>query len=247
MLRMTGEVEISSLCRKFGVTEITIRRDLDQLANTGKITRTHGGAILTDQDLLVDTPFERRMVANVEAKTDIAETALEMIDKAKSIFLDSGTTTHIMAQKLSASSRLVALTNAPEIGLELLNKPHVTAFMIGGELKRATRASHGSMAEELLDRFRVDVAIMGVNGFGSDGTLYVNNFTDVTFKRKVIKVAKRTIVVADSSKYNCESLAIIGHVADIDGIITDDGLPDGAVKKLQELKCRVILARSGKK
>ena len=95
MLRMTGEVEISSLCRKFGVTEITIRRDLDYLAKTEKITRTHGGAILLDQDLLVDTPFERRMVANVEAKNAIADTALERIGKAKSIFLDSGTTTYI--------------------------------------------------------------------------------------------------------------------------------------------------------
>lgn len=246
MLRMTGEVEISSLCRKFGVTEITIRRDLDYLAKTEKITRTHGGAILLDQDLLVDTPFERRMVANVEAKNAIADTALERIGKAKSIFLDSGTTTYIMAQKLSTSSRLVALTNALEIGLELLGKPYVAAFMIGGELKRSTRAIHGGMAEELLDRFRVDVAFMGVNGFGDDGVLYVNNFTDVTFKRRIVKIAKQTLVVADSSKFNCESLAIVGHVSEVDSIITDAWLPEGAVERLQELKGRVVLAHAGK-
>lgn len=224
MLKQSGEVEIGILCRMFNVTEMTIRRDLDDLAKDGKVIRTHGGAMLEDEDILLEAPFDRRIVSNSAKKEKIAKKALEYVTNGKTIFIDSGTTSYFMAKNISNSLHIVTFTNAINIASELISRSHISVVMIGGELVKNTLSCRGTIAEETLERFRVDIAFLGTNAISEDGDMYIANMTETGFKKKILNAAAKKYVLADSSKLNSVSLCKFGSVTDVDYIITDDGI-----------------------
>lgn len=242
LIKQNGEVEIGSLSKIFGVTEMTIRRDLDKIAKEEKVIRTHGGAILEDQQILVETSFDRRIVAHKNNKLKIAQQALTYIEDGKTIFIDSGTTGFLLAQLLPSSLHIIALTNAINIAAELLNKPHITVIMIGGELKANTLSCRGTIAEETLERFKVDIAFIGTNAISKNGELFIGNVSEAGFKKRILHAAAKTIVLADSSKINKLSLCRFAKVKEVDCIITDREIDSEQVEGLTAAGATIVIA-----
>lgn len=243
ILQESGHVEIGNLCRMFNVTEMTIRRDLDNLTKGNKgIIRIRGGAMLAGGDALVELPFERRIVSNIELKEKIALKAVEYITNGQTVFIDSGTTTQIMASKISNLLRFVSLTNAINLASELINKPHISVMLIGGELRRNTLSCRGTMAEEAIDKFRVDIAFLALNAIDEHGNLFIANATETGFKKKVMEIAKRKYILVDSSKFGQTSFCKFGTVSDVDGIITDSGITKGQYENCIGLGAKIIIA-----
>lgn len=241
MLKKNGEVEIGVLCRMFNVTEMTIRRDLDNLTKDGKVIRTHGGAMLANQDMLIEAPFDRRIVANNTQKEKIAKKALEFVTSGKTIFIDSGTTGYIMARNVPNSLHIIALTNAINIASELISREHISVVMIGGELMKNTLSCRGTIAEETLEKFRVDIAFLGTNAISENGEMYIGSVTETGFKKKVINAAAKKYVLVDSSKINNVSLCKFADVTDVDCIITDDGITKEQYDNLTKRGANIIV------
>ncbi len=240
MLCQNGEVEISPLSRLFNVTEMTIRRDLEQLVHAGKAVRTHGGA------MLAASPIQAAAAQSVsfkDSKLAIARKALSYIKDGTTIFFDSGSTGHILAQCVPASAHLTALSNSVAIVTELVSRTFITVIMIGGEMKGDTLSCRGPAAEDALSRFRVDIAFVGVSAVGKNGELFTGSMAEAGFKRKILAVAQQCVIVADSSKIGRQSLCRFADVRETAGIITDSGLGAQPLALLEQSGAHVIIAK----
>ena len=243
MIKQNGEVETNNLCRLFGVAEMTIRRDLDKLALEDGITRTRGGAMLADAQMLVESSFDRRNAAHKHLKSAIARQALGMMRDGQTVFIDSGTTGYMLAQMLPGSLHMVVLTNAVNIAAELLTRPHIKTVMIGGELQPGTLSCRGTVAEETLSRFHIDTAFIGTNAVSANGDLYIGSVTETGFKKTILRVADKKYVMADSSKLGRFSLCQFATVRDVDGVITDSAASADMASALDDSGASLIVAK----
>lgn len=236
-LRENGEVEISHLSRFFDVTEMTIRRDLDQLVRAGKAVRSHGGAMLAASPIM-----GAQTVDNQESKLAIARKALGFIKEGATIFFDSGSTSHVLAQCVPASAHITALSNAISIATELVIRSFVSVIMIGGELKSDSLACRGPAAEDALDRFRVDLAFLNVSAVGRQGELFTSSVAEAGFKRKILAAAQYCVVLADSSKIGRQSLCRFADAREAQALITDDGIRPEQIAILEQIGTRIVVA-----
>ncbi len=241
-LKRDGEVEISMLCRLFNVTDMTIRRDLEDLSKDHNIIRTHGGAMLVMEDLNVEAPYEKRIISKGDLKEKISKKALSLINSREKLFIDSGTTTYYVAKNISNDNRNVVVTNGLNIASEIINRRYISVLLIGGDLRRNTLSTRGALAEEQLQRFKVDTAFLGANSIGTDGNIYVASTSETGFKKCVMQSASQTYILLDSSKFNCYNLISYTHGRDVAGIITDDQVPEETVKKLRDIGINIIIA-----
>lgn len=240
MLCQNGEVEISQLSRHFGVTEMTIRRDLDQLVHAGKAVRTHGGAMLAASPIQATAAQE---VFNKDSKLAIARKALSYMKDGTTVFFDSGSTGRILAQCVPASAHLTALSNSVEIVTELVSRSFVSVIMIGGELKADSLSCRGPAAEEALNRFRVDLAFVGVSAVGKSGELFTGSVAEAGFKRKILSAAQQSVILADSTKIGRQSLCRFADARETAGLITDSGLSAQQMAVLEQNGAHVIMAK----
>lgn len=242
MIRQNGEVETTSLCRLFDVAEMTIRRDLDILAQEEGITRTRGGAMLEDTQLLIESSFDRRIAAHKSEKAAIARQALSMIRDGQTVFIDSGTTGFMLAQMLPPGLHIVVLTNAINIAAELLTRSYLKTVMIGGELQPGTLSCRGTMAEEAMEHFHLDIAFLGTNAISATGELFIGSVMETGFKKAVLRVSDRKYVMADSSKFGKYSLYRFATASEVDGVITDGALDSDLAEALKESGASLIVA-----
>lgn len=242
ILKRDGEVEISTLCRMFDVAEMTIRRDLNQLATENNIVRTHGGALLVQEDQIAEPSYERRISDSSESKEKIAKKALELIKNGDRVFLDSGSTTYHVAKQFSNSARNVVLTNGINIAAEIVLRSNISVIMIGGELRLNTFSTRGSLTEELISQFHVDVALIGANAIDKEGNIYVANTSERCLKRMIMQNSDRTYVLLDHTKFNKTSLIKYAHVNQLAGVISDTGLPQEIIDDFLEKEINLIIS-----
>jgi len=245
ILSVKGSVTISLLCRMFNVSEMTIRRDLDELAETDALMRTHGGATLphSDMTLLTEPPFEMRMEGNFNQKMDIAHAAMDYIKDGQKIFLDSGSTNCLLAQMLDNSKQLVVVTNAINIVVELIPRTNITIFPIGGDFRKHTYSCTGFFAEENIKNMRVDIAFVGVSGIGTQGQLYNLNTMEIGVKRAMLEVAPKIIVLADASKIGREDFVSFGDLCSVNTLITNDSVSESLLRKYSDMGVDVRIAK----
>lgn len=242
LLNTNGYVEISALCRMFNVTEMTIRRDLDQLAQFHDIERTRGGAVRSETTLYEETRFEHRINLHSEEKLQIASEALKYISYGNTVYFDSGSTSFCLAQSLPSDIHILAVTNALNVCSELTYRSNISTIMIGGEISRNTLSSRGTLSEEMLKLFRLDVAFLGANSIELDGKIYTANVNETGLKKTAMRSAKKTYVLADSSKINSSKIITYASLNEMDGLITDSGISESDRKQLMEHGANVIIA-----
>lgn len=247
MMRRDGEVLISSLSRQLGVAEMTIRRDLDTLAQQGLLTRIHGGAVPNGQPVLdtQETAEAQTQIPNKEGKLAVARKALSFICDGITVYFDSGDTVYLLVQSLPGSYHITALTNSIPTAMELVKRPFVSVIMIGGEIKKSTLACRGPAAEDALERFRVDLAFIGVSAVGSRGELFAGSVAEAGFKKSILAAADQSIVLADSSKIGKQSLCRFADAHQIAAIVTDDGIEPAHLSMLHESGAQVTIAKGG--
>lgn len=242
ILKRDGGVEISRLCKLFNVTDATIRRDLDFLSLNKKILRTHGGALLGDEEQISEPSYEKRILIQEDQKNQIARRALELITPVDTIFIDSGTTTYCLSKIIPLECRNVIITNGINIASEIINRDSASSILIGGDLKSNTHSTRGALAEEQLKNFRMDIAFLGANAIDEDGYVYIASTLEVGLKKTVIRAAKKTYILIDSSKFCKTSLVSYAHANSIAGIITDSDINESTYKNLQSKNINIIIS-----
>lgn len=238
-----SRASVQELSQHLQVSESTIRRDLKELEDVKLLNRTHGGAISL-QGVNFEPTYREKEDKFRREKEAIARKAVELIEEGDTILLDSGTTTFHLAQELKSFSRLTVVTNSLILAEELEGVPGIEVLVTGGSLRRETLALVGPIAEQALDRVRVDKAFIATNGVDLTEGLTTPNLIEAATKTKMIKAAKQVILLADHSKVGKVSFAKFAEVTEIQKCIIDHGAAENIVKEMRKLGIEVQVVHS---
>ena len=242
LLKEKQVISVTSLCEMLEASEATIRRDLTILEHEGKLERTHGGAMPSDEKYTYEERMNQKVGMNVSDKQQIAKLAFEELEENDTIVLDAGTTTMALASLIGQSRiRLTVITNSTIVFSELANNPNIEGIIIGGKVRNTTLASVGAMAIEMMKRFRVDKAFCGVNGITIDAGLTTADIEEAAIKNTMLTIARKRYLLADHSKFNKVYMSKIAPLSMIDTIITNDKVDRNILEQIQATEDVVIL------
>jgi DeoR family fructose operon transcriptional repressor len=239
LARREGRVDVARLADDFGVTTETIRRDLSTLERQAMVRRLHGGAIPTER-LGFEPGVSKRSGVMVAEKERIAKAALEEVPDEGAILIDAGTTTAWLAEALPSERELTVVTNSATISVTLAAKPNAKVLMLGGRVRGRTLAAVGEWTTIALAQIYIDVAFVGTNGFSAQRGLTTPDPAEAAAKRAMIKAARRTVVLADHTKFGADALMRFADLRDVDVLITDTGLDTDLVGELEGAGPRVV-------
>ena len=231
---------LEELSAALGVSQATVRRDLDELAAEGKVRRVHGGVVA-----IADRPnephFDVKAVEAAEEKERIAARAVQLLSPDDTVYLDSGSTVLAAARLLRGRDRLTVVTNSLPAAMELAGHgPRL--IMVGGELRERSQALVGPLTHSLLRSIHVDRALMGTYALSLEDGMTTTDPAEASTKEIVLGRAREVILLADSRKMGTRSLVSAGGLGAIDILVTDDRIDEAAVRDLEGRGIRVIKA-----
>jgi DeoR/GlpR family transcriptional regulator of sugar metabolism len=240
MLNETEKVLISDLSTHFEVSEMTLRRDLDILAQKGVLKRIRGGAIKINQGSY-EIPFEMRYEKDFEAKSKISKKAASMIRDGETVVIDTGTTALAVAEELKDRNNLTILTSSLRVAWLLADRPNINLIVLGGIVRKGERSLVGDIFESVYDNFFPDTFIMGIGGIDAESGFTEFNIDDAKIKKKAIKASDRTIVVADENKVGKIAFAKVASIDDVDTLITNKPVNMEKINRLRNNDITVVL------
>jgi DeoR family transcriptional regulator, aga operon transcriptional repressor len=240
ILNRDGRVLVLDLARRFETSQVTIRKDLEELHAHALIHRTHGGALPAREGALEDPTLREKEKLHRKEKLRIAQTAAGMVQEGQVVILDSGTTTTAIAHSLRHFHNLTVVTNAVNIAAELSGTA-VEVILTGGTLRKNSFSLVGPIAEETLHRLNADILFLGVDGFDVQYGLSTPNLLEAKVNRVMVEVAKRTVAVCDSSKFGRRSLSLIVPPSALHQVVTDRGVLKSDVRLLKKAGIEVTL------
>nr|WP_302478548.1 DeoR/GlpR family DNA-binding transcription regulator [Ruegeria arenilitoris] len=237
--KQDGRVMVEDLALRFDVTVQTIRRDLSELADMGKLDRVHGGAVLRSG--VSNIGYEDRRALNADAKTRIAQLCAQDIPDGASVFLNIGTSTEAVARQLLDHKDLMVVTNNMNVANILVDNPNCQIVVAGGVLRRSDGGLVGNLTIATIEQFKFDYAIIGCSALDAEGDLMDFDFQEVRVSQTIIAQARRTCVVADHSKFQRTAPARIASLSNVDVFYTDKTLPNSLTKKCSEWRTQLKL------
>ena len=217
-LERDGKVVASELVVSLGVSEDTVRRDLRDLADQGLLQRVHGGALAAAPPT---GSFTRRLELAHDAKVALAEAALPLLDGARVIVLDSGTTALELARRLPSGYDGTVVTNSPPIATALAAHPRAEIVLLGGRLNKDAQAAVGAAAVEALHAIRADVCVLGICSLHPEVGVTTLDHEESHVKRAMVACAGETIAIATADKLRTASPWVVAGVADVAHLVTD--------------------------
>jgi DeoR/GlpR family transcriptional regulator of sugar metabolism len=233
----SGTAHVTALADEFGVSEMTVRRDLRVLARDGKLERVRGGAVNVESE----RPFSEIVVERLEAKDRIGRAAAALVEDGQTAMIDIGTTTLQAARHLRGRSLTVITTNLAAYE-ELLPEPEIELVLPGGVVRRNYRSLVGMFAEDTLRRLRADIAFLGTSGIDADLAVWDTTMVEVPIKRAMIAASQRTVLLADAAKFDMDAMVRVCEASELDAIVTDERLPAKRRRALQRAGVEVIVA-----
>lgn len=219
MTQQHAAVSVEELAQKFGVTTQTIRRNINLLCDANILRRRHGGAELLDAPR--NTAYDLRRSMNAEAKQRIGAAVADMVTDGATVFISIGTTPAIVASALRIRRNLTIVTNNVNAALAL-SETHTNRIILpGGELRLPDRDLLGGAASAIFARYRADFGIYGVGGIDSDGALLDFHEPEVAARETIRLNARKSILVADRTKFGRLAPIVGGSLFDVDRIVID--------------------------
>jgi len=219
-LEHDGRVVASQLVTSLGVSEDTVRRDLRDLADQGLLHRVHGGALASAP---ATVSFARRLEVGQEEKIALADAALPLIDEARVIVLDGGTTALELARRLPPLYAGTVVTNAPPVASALASHPNAEVVLVGGRLLKDAQVAVGAAALEALRTVRADVCVLGICSLHPDAGVTTLDNDEADVKRAMVACSGVVIALATADKLRSASPWVVASLADVDHLVTDGG------------------------
>lgn len=242
VLKSRGYATVEELAKELKVSEVTIRRDLEELRIQGLIERKRGGAIL--KSVHYEMPFFLKLEKNKEEKLRIAGKAVELIENSWTIFAMGGTTVYYAVQELNSSpiQELTIATNSITTAWAVINlKKEYDLLHTGGAVRRGSFECVGEQVVEVLDRIRFDAVIMGADGVDPVEGVTVSNYSESLIARKTAKRSKLVILLADHEKLGVVKSYKTLNATDVDILVTGSEASKDLVRELSNLGVRVYL------
>jgi DeoR family glycerol-3-phosphate regulon repressor len=235
-----GSSRTAALAEALGVSEETIRRTVKALAKSGLLQRVHGGVYLTNKDAL--SPFAARLGKQAEEKSRIATQAAAMIPNGSSVFLDVGSTTAFVAERLKDHRDLTVITNALTPAQALVGRNGNRVYLVGGELREVESGAFGISTVSYVNQFHIDTAVLSVDGIDASSGFLLAGAAEADLARAVVARAKRRIVVADYSKFGQPAPFVACPAESIDVLVTDKAPRQVFDKRLAEWEIELVVA-----
>lgn len=221
LLQKKQRLTVKELARQIGVSDATLRTDLNQMEKEGLLIRTHGGAMLKDE-IDCETSFSARKQKNKQEKVKIAKEALNYIEEEQCILLDASSTALEIAYQLKKQPmNLTIVTSGLNTALELTEIPSINVILIGGIVTNGSTSIEGTLGVNILEHVNIDIMFTSANGFSFETGLTDFNLYEVALKKEMVKRARKVIALVDSSKIGKNSSAFFATSEEIDMLITD--------------------------
>ena len=217
-LARDGRVVASELVARLSVSEDTVRRDLRDLAEQGLLHRVHGGALVAGAPTV---SFAERLEVGQEEKTALAEAALPLLDGARVIVLDGGTTALELARRLPTLYAGTVVTNAPPVASALASHPKVEVVLVGGRLLKDQQVAVGSATVEALQAVRADVCVLGICSIRPDVGVTTLDHEEAEVKRAMVACSDQVIALATADKLRSAGPWLVARLAEVDHLVTD--------------------------
>ena len=244
-----GFVRVADLSDRFGISEVTLRADLDALAKESLVYRIHGGATAarSGAKLAAEKPFEQTAQTWAAQKRDIGAAAAALVESGQTIILDVGTTTSAIGAALAAREDLtdvVVVTSALNIAVALERViPRFTVIVTGGTLRPLQHSLVDPLAGAVLGQIRADIAFIGCSGVDDVSGITNVNLPEADIKRRMLAAAARGIVVADASKLGVTQHSRVASLEDIHGLITSGDAEPAYLERLRATGLGVTVAQ----
>lgn len=232
ILKANGNIKVSEIQALLNVSEMTIRRDLNELESSGILNRVYGGAFISENITEEEPMFSERKVINLDYKTSIAKYAVTLIKPGQSIFLDGGSTCSKLAEILPKNLNITVFTNNLEVIIGLRNYSGINLISLGGQLALDGNTFDGALAVENAELLSVDLCFFSGRGFSVTG-ISNKGLIGTMVKKAIIKNSNHCYLLADSTKYNQSGVITLCKWDKVDMLITDSNLPADAQELLK--------------
>jgi DeoR/GlpR family transcriptional regulator of sugar metabolism len=219
-LQRDGRVVVAELVAGLSVSEDTVRRDLQELAGLGLLHRVHGGALPAAPEAL---SFERRLEVAPQAKVALAEAAAPLLESARTLVIDGGTTAVEVARRLPSAWSGVAVTNAPPVAAALATHPRAEVVLVGGRLLKDEQVAVGPVAVDAFRGLRADVCVLGICAFDPEVGATAANSEEAQVKREMVACSSTVVALATQDKLHVSYPWLVASIQEIDHLITDGG------------------------
>lgn len=230
-----GAVTVSRLAISLGVSEMTVRRDLDVLEKSGQVIKVHGGATSTKMNKSVEPGFAAKVKLEQQSKLAIANVAIEMVQPGAAVALTAGSTTYAIAKRLIEVPNLTLITNSIRVA-ELFHDGATsdTEVIVLGGTRTPSDALVGPMANHNIANLNIDICFMGVHGIDAQAGITSPNLLEAETNRALAEVSRLFVVVADSTKWGTIGLHSIAPLSEISTLITDSRISTASLATLHE-------------
>jgi len=238
-LRRSGHVSVSQLSGRLGVSEMTVRRDLRRLAETGEVLLVHGGASLPPGSR-ANPAFSARSRENAEAKRRVGAAAAALVRPADTVGIDAGTTALEVANALPDDFAGCVVTHSVPVLATMLGRPAVRVIGIGGELFHDNQAMIGPSATQFIAGLRLRLLFLGVTALDERG-VYVRSELELAVKKALIDAADEVVLVCDSSKQDSSGTVRVCGLERLDTIVVDAPLRGAVAMAARRNGTRIIV------
>ncbi|HTP33542.1 MAG TPA: DeoR/GlpR family DNA-binding transcription regulator [Candidatus Acidoferrales bacterium] len=243
MLEERGRVTVNELVGEFGVTTVTVRGDLDALAKSRSLQRSHGGAVRV-LGTSPDYPVRFKEALHQEEKARIGLAAARLVKPDQTVILDSGTTTRAVARALKSQGPgpFTVITNSLDISMDLADLLQASVILVGGLLRKVSRSFVGPQAEQMMHQIHADHLFLGVDGITLDAGPSTPDILEAQLNALMVQAAGEVTIVCDASKFGRRSLSVICPMRSVRRVITDSRIPPPTVRELEQMGVEVIVA-----
>ena len=240
---LSGAKRITDLAESLGVSEVTIRRDVEQLANQGLVDKVHGGVTANSLSSTVEPPFSFNSMREQAAKDAMAQVASSMVKPGMAIALMGGSSVYALAKRLRDVPSLTIVTNSVPVSDLFAQSPRAdqTVVLTGG-VRTPTDSLVGNIASEVFSRFNLDIVFMGTHGMDSEFGFSSPNLVEAETNREVIRRAAKFVVLADHTKWGVRGFTSFANFESADLVITTEGLSKSALETLRSAVAEVRVA-----
>lgn len=242
VLGQNGRITVGEVVKRFGVSAVTARGDLDALSVSGALVRSHGGGIkpLTTGP---EHPLRLRESMHQGEKMRIAQAARELIRPAQTIILCSGSTSAALAEQIrkNGPENIFVIAYTLNVAVKLAEMPSLTLVMLGGFLRQPSTAFVGPHAEQMMHSLHADHCFLSTVGLDTEAGLTTIDIMEAHLNRIMVQSAAEVTVLADSSKFGLRSLSVICDFCLVNRVITDTGAPAAEVEKLRGRGVEVLV------
>jgi DeoR/GlpR family transcriptional regulator of sugar metabolism len=241
LLGRQGRLRVAEIVDRFSISEATARRDLETLSSQGKVQRVHGGVIALDQ-APPELPILERKKEQAEEKVRIGRAAAGLVRDKETVFLGSGTTVLEVARNLRDRKQMTVVTNSLPVLNVLAGQKEITVISLGGMLRESELSFIGHITEQALAELRVDRVFMGTRGLSFEHGLTNDYLPETLTDRAILKIGREVIIVADYSKINRVSTALLAPLNVMSTLVTDSQTDKKFLTALKKKEIQIVLA-----